>query len=200
MLRSVGDPADGTPFSAAAFDRLVTEFRVELVDGRLDYLPMPRDRHAAIVQYLNRALDRYLLAEVPGAALRGQHVRVRIRPGRSREPDLVVLLDGNDPRRGPEEWAGADLCVEVVSPDDPDRDYAEKRADYAEAGVREYWIVDPRPRTTDDPRGRSIRVLTLDGGPGSGTYREAVFEDGDTATGPLLAGFAVDVTAGLAGA
>lgn len=45
-------------------------------------------------------------------------------------------------------WEGADLVVEVVSPDDPDRDYTTKREDYAQAGVLEYWIVDPQEEKT----------------------------------------------------
>ena len=40
-------------------------------------------------------------------------------------------------------WLGADLVVEIVSPDDPDRDYVTKRSDYAGADIPEYWIVDP---------------------------------------------------------
>lgn len=36
-----------------------------------------------------------------------------------------------------------DLVVEVVSPDDPDRDYIAKRKEYAQAGIAEYWIIDP---------------------------------------------------------
>jgi len=37
--------------------------------------------------------------------------------------------------------------VEIVSPDDPDRDLVEKVADYAEAGIPEYWIVNPNTAT-----------------------------------------------------
>jgi len=43
---------------------------------------------------------------------------------------------------GEQFWDGADLVMEVVSPDDPQRDYIGKRRDYAAAGVSEYWIVD----------------------------------------------------------
>ena len=193
----MGEPADGTPLTDAEYERLTTEFSAELVDGRLDYLPMPRSVHSAIVRHLIWALEQVLRPHFPGAALDTQHVRLRVRPSQAREPDVMVLLAGTaDPRHGPEEWAGADLAFEVVSPDDPDRDYAEKRADYAEAGVREYWIVDCRERTAADPRGRTIRVLTLEGG----EYREAVFEEGELARSALLDGFAVDVTACLAGA
>ena len=74
--------------------------------------------------------------------------------------------------------------VEVVSPDDPGRDLVEKRADYAEAGIAEYWIADPRDQT--------IRVLTLQ----DGAYVEhGVCVRGGAATSPLLAGFAVHVSA-----
>ena len=70
----------------------------------------------------------------------------------------------------------------MVSPDDPDRDLVEKRADYAEAGIPEYWIVDPRDET--------ITVLALEGG----TYRDlGVFGSGDTARSRVLDGFAADV-------
>ena len=55
---------------------------------------------------------------------------------------------------------------------------------YAEAGIPEYWIVDPRVET--------VTVLRLAGG----TYVEhGVFTRGDTATSALLGGFTVDVTA-----
>ena len=37
-------------------------------------------------------------------------------------------------------------CGEVVSPDRPERDLVDKRIDYAEAGIPEYWVVDPHSR------------------------------------------------------
>ena len=79
-------------------------------------------------------------------------------------------------------WLGVDLVIEVVSPDDPDRDLVEKRVDYAEAGIPEYWIVDPRNET--------ITVLALDGD----AYRDlGVFGAGDTAQSRVLGGFSADV-------
>ena len=39
------------------------------------------------------------------------------------------------------------LVMEVVSPDDPDRDLRIKPLDYAEAGIPEYWIVNPMDET-----------------------------------------------------
>ena len=99
-----------------------------------------------------------------------------------REPDLLVLRDRSDPRYQDRYWLGADLVVEVVSPDRPARDLVEKRVDYAEANVPEYWIVDPRDET--------ITVLTLE----DGEYVErGAFQRGQAATSFLLAGLAVDV-------
>ena len=72
--------------------------------------------------------------------------------------------------------------MEVVSDDDPNRDHVRKRAEYAKAGIKEYWIVDPRDRT--------VAVLLLKGK----KYQErGVFEDGEAATSAVLPGFAVDV-------
>ena len=109
---------------------------------------------------------------------------MRIREGKFREPDILLLRDRSDPRYQDRYWLGADLVAEVVSPDDPQRDLVEKRADYAEGGIPEYWIVDPRDDT--------ITVLTL----GGGAYVEhGVFRRGTTATSPLLEGFTADVAA-----
>jgi Uma2 family endonuclease len=47
-----------------------------------------------------------------------------------------------------------DLLIEVLSPSNRGHDLLTKRALYARAGVREYWIVDPDART--------VEILALD--------------------------------------
>ena len=72
--------------------------------------------------------------------------------------------------------------VEIVSPDDPERDTVTKRADYAAAGIPEYWIVNPLDAT--------ISVLALDGE----NYREAgIYRRGEQAASVVLEGFLVAV-------
>ena len=155
---------------------------VEFTDGRVEELPMSTVLHQAIVLFLTRLFDACL--EPRGGFVLFAGLRVRIRAGKFREPDLAALRDRSDPRNQNRFWLGADFVAEVVSPDDPNRDLVEKRADYAEAGIPEYWIV--------DLRFERVTVLTLTGG----AYAEhGVFSRGDTATSPLLDGFAVDVTA-----
>ena len=156
----------------------------ELTDGRVELLPMPTDAHQVLLLFLYRAL----YAHVQEAPRRGLVVtsglRMRVRAGKFREPDLLLLRDRSDPRRRDRYWLGADLVAEVVSPDDPPRDLVVKRADYAEAAIPEYWIVDPRVDT--------ITVLKL---AGTGYVEHGVFARGGTATSALLDGLAVDVTA-----
>ena len=64
------------------------------------------------------------------------------------EPDISVVCDRS--KINPKGISGApDFIVEIVSPSSRKMDYITKNTLYSEAGVREYWIVDPpRRRTT----------------------------------------------------
>ena len=94
----------------------------------------------------------------------------------------MLLLSAADPRRQNRFWTGADLALEIVSPDKPERDLVQKRTDYAEAQVQEYWIVNPQTET--------ITVLRL----ANGAYAEAGhFQRGESAASALVAGLAIDV-------
>jgi Uma2 family endonuclease len=143
-------------------------------------LPAATDDHQVRLAYLYEHLLAYIRPR-SGKVLVAP-LRLRIRPGKHREPDILLVRDAHDPRRQNRYWLGADLVVEIVSPDNPERDTRDKPIDYAEAGIPEYWIVDPEAAT--------ITVLTLAGD----TYAEhGRFGRGTTATSALLAGFAVDV-------
>jgi Uma2 family endonuclease len=155
---------------------------IEFTEGAVEVLPMPTRKHQAISRFLFLAF----LAAVQrlGGTVFYAPLRVRVAPGRFREPDLVLLLDVNDPRNQNAFWLGADLVVEIVSPDDVERDTVIKRADYAAADIPEYWIVNPAEET--------ITVLTL----ADGAYSaHGVFRRGETATSALLTGFTVSVDA-----
>jgi Uma2 family endonuclease len=161
-----------------------TNHLVEFSDGHLEVLPMPTDTHQAISAYLYDALRAFL--QVLGGVVRYAPLRVRIRSHTFREPDLVCLLSKEDSRRQDAFWDGADLVIEIVSPDDPKRDLVKKRREYAQARIPEYWIV--------NPRAEQIVVLRLE----NNKYLEhGVFKRGEAATSALLQGFAVSVDATL---
>lgn len=155
---------------------------VELSHGRLEVLPMPSDTYQSIVGFLYTVLLAF--AQQIGGVVRFAPLRLRLWPGKIREPDLMLLRDRDDPRRQELYWTGADLVVEVVSEDDPDRDLITKRFEYAQAGIPEYWIVDPRYQT--------ITVLRL---AGDAYETHGVFTAADMATSATWEGLAVPVDA-----
>src|SRR5205823_5454688 len=147
-----------------------------------EILPMPDLYHQLIVKMLLRTLDDYVLALKLGIVATAP-LPVRLGKGKFREPDIAFFESHRikDVRTPPE---SADLAMEVVSPghENRERDLVDKRRDYAKAGVREYWIVDPEEKT--------ITVLALTGK----TYKvHGVFKDGEDATSKLLKGFKVAV-------
>ncbi|KPV53553.1 hypothetical protein SE17_09010 [Kouleothrix aurantiaca] len=173
-------------WSDAQYLRLTgqTNRLLEFTDGVIEVLPMPTRSHQAISRWLFLALLAFV--QRVGGTVFYAPLRMQVRPGKFREPDLLVLRDENDPRSQEAFWLGADLVIEIVSPDDPERDTVEKVADYAEAGIPEYWIVNPLDET--------ITVLRLD----SAQYAtHGVFGRGAQAQSALLAGFDVSVDAAL---
>lgn len=156
-----------------------TRLPVEFTDGFVELLPMPSDEHQSILKRLLLAFDALMTPR--GGTVLFAPLRLRIRPGKFREPDLLVLLSASDPRRENRFWLGADLALEIVSSDDRRRDLVDKPIDYAEAGVPEYWIVDPETQT--------ITVMRLE----DARYVEAgKFVRGQRATSILLPGFSID--------
>lgn len=184
-------PADGIEMDLLPLQGLWTEAQyinlsdqvnhlIEFTDGQIEVLPMPTSRHQAMLLWLYEQF-KIALRPTDGSVLVAP-LRLRIRPGKFREPDILMLFQGEDPRYQEAYWLGADLVVEIVSADNPQRDLEDKPRDYAEAGVPEYWIVNP----LDD----SITVLVLD----EGVYRvHGRFGRGQMAGSLRLAGFGVTV-------
>ena len=163
-------------------EKVDTHRLIELVDGRIEVLPVPTEEHQIIIAFLYEALVAFVRPRRLGKVL-FSGLRVRMRARNFREPDLLFLSAKNQAKRGNRFWRGADVVMEVVSEDDPDRDYVDKRSEYAKAGIREYWIV--------DPAARSITLLTLKG---RAYVERGVFKDGGSVTSPLLRGFSVAVS------
>ena len=164
---------------------LPTERRVEYDRGRLEFLPMPTEFHQDIVTFLFDAIRDHVRPRRLGKVY-FSGLRVRTHRRKFREPDVSFLRTEKFSRRKGRYWEAADLVVEVVSDDDPNRDWVKKKREYAEAGIPEYWIADPRDKT--------LTIFTLS--PDATEYREAGrYRDGETARSVLLDGLAVDVTA-----
>ncbi len=152
--------------------------RYEIIEGELCEMPSPTSAHGVAIRNL-----MFLLGPVI-EMLRGWLLTAPLDvffPGADPvQPDIVVLLPDSNASlvvRGIE--GPPDLLVEVLSPSNRGRDLLTKRALYARAGVREYWIVDPMSRT--------IEVLTLDR---DAFHTAQVAAGQDTVVSPLLGGMA----------
>jgi Uma2 family endonuclease len=167
-----------------------TDTRYELEDGVLVEMSPEIPLNVGIASVL---FESFLNLGIPAPRLAiGHQVGVSSTKATAREPDLVVhsqasakaiysgvkLLSADMP--------APMLVVEVVSSSDTDpksrrRDYQDKRAEYAERGIPEYWIADPIAQV--------VLVLTLAGG----EYQEQRFTGNQVIASPTFPAFALTV-------
>ncbi len=175
----------GTRMSVAEFlDLPDTEERnrMELDDGELYIMPRPRSVHQFIAFWLGWHIANYINSfNDPPAAVHLDQVTILSRaPRHVLVPDLAIILTGQPGRIVGGYFEGVpDIAVEVLS-SDRNRDLIRKRQLYAEAGVSEYWIFDPRNDT----------ALLLELHDGDYVSR-GLLTPSDTLTTPLLPGLAI---------
>ena len=131
--------------------------KYELVRGELFVTPPPTDEHETILARLTRLLDAFVAAHGLGFVY---HPRAVIRfEGSEVEPDLMVRKPQSRPDASWDSAPVPTLVVEVISGSTRRRDHEQKKSLYMEAGVGEYWIVDPsRGTITVVRRGEADRV------------------------------------------
>jgi Uma2 family endonuclease len=105
----------------------------------------PEDRHQAILGFLHLLVAGFVeLLDLGIVRIAPFEMRALL-TGSAREPDLLFLAREHLSRLTDKGLAGpADLVIEIISPSSVERDRADKFYEYQEAGIREYWIIDPR--------------------------------------------------------
>lgn len=124
--------------------------RAELIDGQLIAMVPPSRMHQDITYQLGRLIGNHIAMKKGSCKVYPAPFAVNLNANDETyvEPDISVICDQNKlTDRG---CNGApDFIVEVVSPSSRKMDYRTKMTLYADAGVREYWIVDSeKERTT----------------------------------------------------
>ena len=156
--------------------------KMELDEGVLYIMPRPRRGHGFFQMKLVVHIDPFLdsFDEPPAELMMDFTVALSLEERVLLAPDLCLVLRGNPVVVNNRRVEGApDIVVEILS-SDRNRDLIRKRQLYAEAGVPEYWIFDPRSDTAT--------ILELR----NGEYAErAVLTADDTLTTPLLPGLAI---------
>lgn len=124
--------------------------RAELINGQLYAMAPPSRIHQELISELHFAIKKYISDNNGNCKVYPAPFAVNLDADDKDwvEPDLSVICDTNKlTERG---CSGApDFVIEIVSPASRKMDYSTKNALYSNAGVREYWIVDPaKERTT----------------------------------------------------
>ena len=119
--------------------------RAELIDGQIYYMAAPSRIHQKILSFLHVRIANYIDSKDGPCEVYPAPFAVKLFSEDDRnvvEPDISVICDPNKlTDRG---CTGApDWIVEIVSPSNSSHDYVRKLNLYMDAGVREYWIVDP---------------------------------------------------------
>lgn len=124
--------------------------RFEVIRGVLYYVTAtPTWPHQHAVWELGYLFQEFVrkhgLGTVAGAPF---DILLPDRIGDPVQPDLFYFRAGNEPSPHDNRFLGVpDLVAEVLSPRTSRRDRKAKLEAYRDAGVPEYWIVDPRART-----------------------------------------------------
>jgi Uma2 family endonuclease len=118
----------------------------ELVDGTLILMATPTPRHQAIIINLIGLLLPFIRRNSLGS-LFPSPLDVVLDTGNVFIPDLLFVSTERASRIGEKRIEGApDLVVEVLSPSTTRHDREVKLPVYAQAGVRELWLIDPEAR------------------------------------------------------
>ena len=124
--------------------------RAELIDGRLYDLASPSRIHQKLISQFNFVFLQHIKSNSGKCEVYPAPFAVNLHANDKTyvEPDISIICDPNKlSDRGCE--GAPDFIIEIVSPSSRRMDYNTKNALYADAGVREYWIVDPdKERTT----------------------------------------------------
>ncbi len=161
--------------------------RAELVDGKIYDMAPPSPLHQQLVMELSATLRNHIKEKGGNCKVYPAPFAVFIKEDNSNyvEPDISVVCGSEKiSDRGCE--GSPDFIIEIVSPSSRKMDYSTKNALYANAGVREYWIVDPaRGRTTVYRYEEDAAPIII---PFSDMIKLKIFEDFEICIDELLKG------------
>jgi Uma2 family endonuclease len=150
-----------------------TDTRYELVDGVLVEMSLGTGKHGRAIRRLANRIEA--IAAVMGTdwiALQGLvGIETHELDGASnvRIPDVVVMpepqWDAIGERSGSatifRTEAAPILVIEVLSPSTQSTDLTDKRLEYAQLGIGEYWLIDPKQVSIDILRWDAMKYVAV---------------------------------------
>ncbi len=142
-------PKDNT-YTSEDYWNLPEGERAELINGQFYSMAPPDYVHQSLTVELSATLRNHIKENDGSCKVLVAPFAVNLNANDETwvEPDVMVICDKE--KITPRGCNGApDFIIEIVSPSSRKMDYTTKNALYSNAGVREYWIVDPaKERTT----------------------------------------------------
>jgi Uma2 family endonuclease len=160
------------------------EVIAEWIDGEVIVFMSTTARHQDVFYFLFQLLRMFVDARRLGRVdTEPFAMRTRV-GGPQRQPDIMFVSNDHLGRVTSDRLEGAaDLVVEIVSDDSIKRDREDKLAEYAAAGIPEYWIAEGREGHT------GIELYALQP---NGRYRRIAADSSGRFNSRVLAGFWLD--------
>ena len=157
----------------------------EWVNGEAIIFMPPTSEHQDIAGFLIALLRTFVRFYRLGIILPAPFEMKATPDSYAREPDILFVAQANRSRITAKKLEGpADLLIEIISPESVTRDRDDKFYEYQAAGVREYWVIDPRPRR------QRADFWVLDA---KGHYRPVPLNEDDIYHSTVLPNFWLDV-------
>lgn len=123
---------------------LPDEQRVELIDGVFYDMSSPRTVHQDITSIIHFAFYDYIRKSGKNCKVFEAPMDVQLCCDNKTmvQPDVLVICD-RDKIKGFGIYGAPDFVLEVLSKSTRKKDMSVKLAKYLEAGVREFWMIDP---------------------------------------------------------
>lgn len=136
-------------YTAEDYYALPEDIRTELIDGQFYDMSAPSRVHQEILSFLHLEIGGYIRSKKGDCKVYPASFAVKLFEKDDTtivEPDISVICSPDKlTDRG---CTGApDWIIEIVSPSTASHDYIRKLKLYADAGVQEYWIVDPAKKS-----------------------------------------------------
>ncbi|MEO0768577.1 MAG: Uma2 family endonuclease [Cyanobacteria bacterium J06649_4] len=181
------------------YDGELASYRCELWNGVIVEMGAESDINVLIGTFLIVAIAQIIPYQL---IRRGTEVEVEGELANTRVPDLLILTEEGVAALSRQkrslvrlDMPAPALAIEIVSSSKTDRqsyerDYVDKRQEYAQRGIPEYWIVDAMAKPLHGRIANKVTVLTLD----NRAYLEQTFTGKTLITSAALPSLSLSAT------
>lgn len=168
--------SNGKKYTAEEFYSLGIDYPCELIDGLIyDMSLSPNIVHQRLSGEVFYSIREHIKKNKGKCEVFSAPTDVKLDSGNIVVPDIFVAC--NPENFDEQKYNGApDWIIEIASPSNASRDYADKLHLYRKAGVREYWIIDPMNEKIVAYRFKTtsvVEVYTFDDDIPVGIYSES---------------------------